>query len=50
MITSGRYSHLKNYIENLCKKFGYSLSHFSETNLRKENGVFLVGGLYLLDF
>ena len=48
--TSGRYSHSKNYIENLCKKFGYSLSHFSETDLRKEHGVFLVGGLYLLDF
>jgi predicted TPR repeat methyltransferase len=47
---SGRYSHSKNYIENLCKEFNYSISHFSETNLRKEKGAFLTGGLYLLDF
>ncbi len=48
--TSGRYSHSKSYIEGLCKKFDYSISHFSQTNLRKEKGTFLTGGLYLLDF
>ena len=48
--TSGRYSHSKSYIENLCKEFNYSISHFSKMNLRKEKGMFLTGGLYFLDF
>ena len=47
---SGRYSHSKSYIEELCKEFKFSISHFSETNLRKEKGSFLIGGLYFLDF
>ena len=47
---SGRYSHSLSYIKRLCKKFKFSISHFSETNLRKEKGSFLIGGLYLLDF
>ena len=47
---SGRYSHSKSYIEELCKEFKFSISHFSETNLRKEKGSFLIGGLYILDF
>ena len=48
--TSGRYSHSKSYIESICKKFGYSISHYSEVDLRKEKGEFLTGGLYLLSF
>ena len=48
--TSGRYSHSKNYIEGLCKKFDYSISYYSEVALRKEKGTFLTGGLYLLSF
>ena len=47
---SGRYSHSKSYIDSLCEKFSYSISHFSETNLRKEKNIFLTGGVYLLDF
>jgi len=47
---SGRYSHSKNYIEGLCIKYGYHLSHFEKAKLRKEKGEFLTGGLYLLDF
>jgi predicted TPR repeat methyltransferase len=47
---SGRYSHSKDYIEGLCKKFNYSISHFSKVGLRKEKGKFLTGGLYLLNF
>ena len=47
---SGRYSHSKDYIEGLCKKFDYSISHFSKVGLRKEKGKFLTGGLYLLNF
>ena len=47
---SGRYSHSTSYIEELCKEFKFSISHFSETNLRKEKGSFLIGGLYFLDF
>ena len=47
---SGRYSHSKKYIESLCNEFGYKLSHFETTNLRKEKDKFIIGGLYLLDF
>jgi len=47
---TGRYSHSKKYIENLCNEFGYKLSHFETTNLRKEKDKFIIGGLYLLDF
>ena len=47
---SGRYSHSTSYVEELCKEFKFSISHFSETNLRKEKGSFLIGGLYFLDF
>ena len=45
-----RYSHSKSYIENLCKKFDYNISHFSTNNLRKEKGDFLTGGIYILSF
>jgi predicted TPR repeat methyltransferase len=47
---SGRYSHSKTYIESLCEKFNYTLSHFEIVNLRKDKGAYLTGGLYLLDF
>jgi len=47
---SGRYSHSFSYIKELCEEFEFSMSHFSETNLRKEKGDFLVGGLYFLNF
>ena len=47
---SGRYSHSKKYIESLCNEFGYKLSHFETTNLRKEKDKLIIGGLYLLDF
>ena len=47
---SGRYSHSKKYIEGLCEKFGFNLSHFETINLRKNKGKFIVGGLYLIDF
>ena len=47
---SGRYSHSMSYIKELCREFKFSISHFSETNLRKEKGSFLIGGLYFLDF
>ena len=47
---TGRYSHSKKYIETLCDEFGYKLSHFETTNLRKEKDKFIIGGLYLLDF
>ena len=47
---TGRYTHSKSYIENLCAEFKFSISHFSTANLRKEKGQFLTGGLYVLDF
>ena len=47
---SGRYSHSKSYIEALCKKYKFSINHFSTADLRKENGVFLQAGIYSLSF
>jgi predicted TPR repeat methyltransferase len=47
---TGRYSHSKRYIENLCKRFNYKLSCFEKINLRKENKKSVIGSLYLLDF
>jgi predicted TPR repeat methyltransferase len=47
---TGRYSHSLKYIESLCNKFGYKLSHFEKTNLRKDKDKFIIGGLYFLDF
>ena len=48
--STARYSHSKSYIENLCEKFDYSISHFSTNHLRKEKSVFLTGGIYVLSF
>jgi predicted TPR repeat methyltransferase len=50
LLKSGRYSHSKSYIEGFCRKFGYNISHFSTTDLRKEKGHFLTGGIYTLSF
>ena len=50
ILKTGRYAHSKNYVESLCNKFGYDLSHFSTTELRKEKGAFLTGGIHILDF
>jgi len=47
---SGRYSHSKSYIENLCDEYGYEIHHFSETNLRKQNNIYLEAGIYSLRF
>ena len=47
---SGRFSHSKKYIEVLCAEFDYSICHFEYANLRKENGEYLDGALYILDF
>lgn len=48
--TSGRFSHSKSYVESLCVEFGYTISSFSKTKLRKEKETFLEGGLYILKF
>lgn len=48
--SSGRYSHSQAYIEKLCENFGYRILEFKTINLRKGDGRFIVGGLYLLDF
>ena len=47
---TGRYTHSKAYIEALCEQFGYRMVHFETRQLRKEQEVFLTGGLYLLTF
>ena len=48
LLQTGRYSHSKTYIESLCEKFDYNISHFSTNNLRKDKGKFLIGGLYVI--
>ncbi len=50
ILKTGRYAHSKSYIERLCTEFGYTISHFSTTNLRKEKDHFLTGGIYILEF
>ena len=47
---TGRFSHSKEYIENLCDQFKYKISYFGLINLRKENRRYLCGGLYVLEF
>ncbi len=47
---SGRYSHSKTYIEDLGEEFGFHLSHFSKSELRKQEGNFLTGGNYIFEF
>ena len=47
---SGRYTHSKAYVEALCEQFGYRMVHFETSQLRKEEDVFLTGGLYFLAF
>ena len=47
---SGRYSHSKKYIEDLCEEFGYQLQHYENQTLRKHKNQYISGGLYLLDF
>jgi predicted TPR repeat methyltransferase len=50
LLQTGRYSHSKSYIESLCKEFGYEISHFAISDLRKERKVYLEGGIYMLEF
>ena len=47
---TGRFAHSKKYIEKLCQIYNYEICHFSVGELRKEDGSFLDGGLYLLTF
>ena len=47
---TGRYSHSKKYIEDLCEKFDLKLCHFEIINLRKEKDTFIKGGMYILEF
>ncbi len=47
---SGRYSHSKKYIEDLCEEFGYQLRYFEIQDIRKNKNDYIRGGLYLLDF
>ena len=47
---SGRYSHPKKYIDELCKKYNYKIAHFEIIKLRKSQDSYITGGLYFLDF
>ena len=48
--SSGRYAHSKDYIKWLCEKHNYRLSYFQKSDLRREKGNVICGGLYLLEF
>ena len=50
ILKTGRYAHSKSYIETLCKEFDYNVDYFSTTDLRKDKGNFLTGGIYILNF
>ena len=47
---SGRYSHSQNYIEKLCKEYGFHSSFYMDIEVRKEQDRFIAGGLYILEF
>lgn len=47
---SGRYSHSKTYIQELCEEFGYELCHVKKETIRKDNNQSIRGGLYILKF
>ena len=47
---TGRYAHSRHYVERLCDEHNYRLNYFSTTNLRKDRGEVIVGGVYLLYF
>ena len=50
LLNTGRYAHSQHYVEQLCAENNYRLTYFSTTNLRKDRGAVIVGGVYLLDF
>ena len=43
-----RYAHARAYIEALAGKFGFQVVHFDRTNVRKEKGACIPGGIYVL--
>jgi predicted TPR repeat methyltransferase len=45
---SGRYAHSKKYIAQLASTSGFKLEHFERSNLRKDKGKWIVGGIYIL--
>jgi predicted TPR repeat methyltransferase len=47
---SGRYSHSKKYIAQLASISGFKLEHFERSNLRKDKGQWIVGGIYILRY
>jgi predicted TPR repeat methyltransferase len=47
---SGRYSHSKKYIAQLASTSGFKLEHFERSNLRKQKGQWIVGGIYILRY
>ena len=47
---TGRYSHSKKYIKNLCEKYDYKIKHYETQPLRKEKNQYINGSLYILNF
>ena len=47
---SGRFSHSKSYIENLCEQYNFTIAKFSKINLRKERNRYIEGAIYIIDF
>ena len=50
LTNKGRYTHSRKYIENLCKRFGYNIIFFDKFQIRKDNDINIIGGLYHLEF
>jgi len=44
---TGRYTHSKEYVLSVATEAGFHLEHFSKSNLRKEKGTWILGGIYL---
>jgi predicted TPR repeat methyltransferase len=47
---SGRYSHSKKYIVQLALTLGFKLEYFERSNLRKDKGQWIIGGIYVLRY
>jgi predicted TPR repeat methyltransferase len=46
---SGRYSHSPLYLQAVAEAAGFSVLHHSEHDIRKENGIWIPGDLYILE-
>jgi len=45
---TGRFAHSKDYVLSIASDYGFKLEHFERSNLRKQKGIWIVGGIYIL--